>query len=640
MKKEKKVWAVWQAVLGVCTFVYMAGPTYAQQDTTSTVQLDEVVVTATKYAKSISETGKVLTIITRQQLEQSGGKDLSQVLNAQAGIVVNGATSNPGKDKSLFLRGAGSDYTLILLDGVPVTDPSGVGGAYDLRLLPIDDIERIEVLKGSQSTLYGSHAVAGVINIITKKGGGNKPISASGLLSAGSYGTGKVQVGVNGQVNKLDYTAAYTYLTTGGISEAQENSPGDDFDRDGLTQHALNINTGIQATDKLLIRPFVRYTSFDGKYDAGAYTDDKEATYAARLLNTGLSAEYELSKGAITFQYAFDQTDRTYNNTFGKSTFKGLFHHGELFSNYRINKYLEVLAGINLQHLKMPDTTTTVDNPEVQLFSPYASLFIQPVKGLSLELGGRYNHHNRYGSNYTYSINPSYLINNTLKLFVNYSTGFKAPTLYQLYGQFGHNENLRPEHSVSLEGGAQTFLLKNKLNLRAVLFKRDIKDAIQYTYNPGYINLNHQEDYGLEIEPTFQVNKKLSLRAHYTYVTGEITTKVGEQDTTYFNLIRRPKHTVGMNISYQITPALFVSADVKAFSSRIDLFFDPANNYQSRQVDLEPYTLADMYVSYSFFKEKLHAFVQVNNLLNSNYMEIYGFNTQGINMHTGIRFKL
>ncbi|HEY9301277.1 MAG TPA: TonB-dependent receptor, partial [Phormidium sp.] len=382
-----------------------------------------MVVTATKYAKSTSETGKVLTIITSQQLSQSGGKDLSQVLQAQAGIVVNGATSNPGKDKSLFLRGAGGEYTLILLDGVPVTDPSGFGGVFDLRLLPIDDIQRIEILKGSQSTLYGSNAVAGVINIITKKGG-DKPFGVSGLLSGGSYQTGKAQLGVNGHINKVDYTAAYTYLTTKGISEARENIASDDFDKDGLTQQAFNINTGIQASDKLLIRPFIRYSQFEGKYDAGAYTDDKEATYTANLLNSGVSAEYELSKGAINFQYAFDQTNRKYTNAFGETEFKGLFHHGELFANYRINKYLEVLTGINLQQLRMPDTTTTIKNPEVQMISPFASLFIQPIQGFSLELGGRYNHHSRYGSNYTYSINPSYIINNNIKLFVNYSTGF------------------------------------------------------------------------------------------------------------------------------------------------------------------------------------------------------------------------
>src|SRR5205814_1295066 len=116
----------------------------------------------------------VLTVITRQQLERSGGKDLSQVLSEQAGIYIGGANSNPGKDKSIYLRGARVDHTLITIDGVPVYDPSGIGANFDIRNLSIDNIERIEVLKGSQSTLYGSDAIAGVINIITRKASSKK----------------------------------------------------------------------------------------------------------------------------------------------------------------------------------------------------------------------------------------------------------------------------------------------------------------------------------------------------------------------------------------------------------------------------------------------------------------------------------
>ncbi|QHT71065.1 TonB-dependent receptor [Rhodocytophaga rosea] len=639
MKKEKKVWAAWQAVLCVCTLsAGISSPSIAQQDTT-TIQLDEVVITATKFAKASSETGKVLTIVTRELLDQSGGKDLAQVLNAQAGIIVNGANSNPGKDKSVYLRGAASEYTLILLDGVPVSDPSGISGSFDLRLLPIDVIERIEILKGSQSTLYGSDAVAGVINIITKKGA-DKPIGGFGQLSGGSYQTGKVQAGINGKLKKFDYTAGYTYLRTDGISEAKDSTGSADFDKDGFSQHALNVNVGVQATEKLLIRPFLRYTEFDGKYDGGAFTDDTEATYKAKLLNTGLSAEYQLAKGGITFQYALDRTNRNYDNAFGGSAFEGIFNHGELFGNYSIAKNLQVLAGISYQHFNMMDTTATLDNPEVNLVSPYASLFVNNLKGFSLEVGGRYNKHSQYGSNYTYSINPSFLVQKKVKLFVNYSTGFKAPTLYQLYGQYGHNENLKPERSRNLEGGIQTFLLDNTLNIRVVLFDRDIKDAILYTYNPGYINLNRQQDQGIEIEPTFQLNNKLTLRAYYTYVTGKVTTKAGEQDTTYFNLIRRPKHNVGAHIGYQITPSLFISTDFKTFGKRTDLFFDPANNYESKEVNMDAYALWDVYVSYSFFKKKLLAFAQVNNLLNSDYMEAYGFATQGTNVQAGIRVNL
>src|SRR6516164_6525136 len=118
--------------------------------------LDEVIFTASKFPQKQSTTGKVVSVITQQQIERSAGKDLSQVLNEQTGINVNGANSNSGKDKTIFLRGASSNYTLILLDGVPLINPSGVGGTFDLRLIPLGEIDRIEILKGSQSTLYGS----------------------------------------------------------------------------------------------------------------------------------------------------------------------------------------------------------------------------------------------------------------------------------------------------------------------------------------------------------------------------------------------------------------------------------------------------------------------------------------------------
>ena len=153
------------------------------QDSTSL--LNEVVITANKYPTKSSATGKVIKVITREQLEKSGGKDLSQVLIEQAGIMISGANSNPGKDKSIYVRGAKVDYTLITIDGVPVYDPSGVGSNFDIRLLSVDQVDHVEVLMGSQSTLYGSDAMAGVINIITKKADTQKAV-VSGNISYGS----------------------------------------------------------------------------------------------------------------------------------------------------------------------------------------------------------------------------------------------------------------------------------------------------------------------------------------------------------------------------------------------------------------------------------------------------------------------
>ncbi|MGE5107052.1 MAG: TonB-dependent receptor plug domain-containing protein, partial [Sphingobacteriales bacterium] len=383
----------------------------AQQDSTTSKTLEEVVVTATKFAKKISETGKVLIVISKAQLEKSAGKDLSQLLNEQTGLVINGATSNPGKDKSVFLRGAKSEYTLILLDGIPVNDPSGVGGAFDLRLLPIDQVERIEILKGSQSTLYGSDAIAGVINIITKKSGA-KNIGASGTVSYGTYNTFKGSAAVNGTTKKINYSVGYTYFNTTGISEATDKTGAGNFDKDGYKENSLNASLGINATEKFKINPFFRLANYKGNYDEDAFTDGPDK-YTSKLINTGLTSQYKLNNGAVNFSYGYSKTNRNFNSAYGVYDFKGRFHSAELFVNNNLSKYLQLLAGINFQQMKMLDTTATKKDPSITITSPYVSLFLHNLKGWNIELGGRYNNHSKYGSNFTYSFNPSYLINTT-----------------------------------------------------------------------------------------------------------------------------------------------------------------------------------------------------------------------------------
>ena len=603
----------------------------------TTRNLDEVVITATKFPKKQSETGKVVTVITNVQLQQSAGKDLSQLLNEQAGLIINGANSNTGKDKSVFLRGASSKYTLILLDGIPVTDPSGVGGAFDLRLLSIDQVERIEILKGSQSTLYGSDAIAGVINIITKKSG-NKNIGVAGTASYGSYNTFKGNAVVSGSTTKVDYNVGYTYFNTDGISEATDKTGTGNFDKDGYKESSFNATVGIKATDKLKISPFFRLVDYKGNFDYDAFTDGP-AKYTSKFINAGVISQYKLLKGALALQYGHTNTDRNYDGQYGKSIFKGRFDNAELFYNTEIGKYFQVLGGINFQQIKMLDTTASKKDPSITMTSPYVSFYLHNLAGWNIELGGRYNSHSKYGSNFTYSFNPSYLIDNKTKVFFNYSTGFRAPALYDLYGQYGSNENLKPEKSTSIEAGVQTALIKNKIELRVVAFDRKVKDAI--VYGPAFmvINQDKQHDKGFEIEPSFFINKNITIRAFYAFVDGDVTTKVGTKDTTYFNLIRRPKNSVGINIGYQATKGLFVSANLKMFSKRTDLFFDPIT-FASSTVELKSYVLLDIYAEYKLLAGKLKLFADAKNITNSKYTEVYGFNTLGFNINAGISFKL
>jgi vitamin B12 transporter len=634
MKKERKVWAI-----TLIAFWWLApNQTNAQQLQDSVRTLNEVVVTATKFPKSQGETGKVLTVIDEAQLQRSSGKDISQLLNEQVGLIVNGANSNPGKDKSIFLRGAGGQYTLILLDGIPVNDPSGVGGSFDLRLLPVDQVERVEILKGSQSTLYGTDAIAGVINIITKKKG-DKRVSGFGTLSYGSYNTFKGNAGVAGSTEAIDYNLSYTRFQTDGISEAKDETGNGNFDKDGYTQNSFQLNLGIHPTQKFSLRPFIRYTDYDGKYDAGAFADDKTAVYTSKLLNYGLTGQYALAKGKINLQYGRSDTERNYENQYGKYPFKGNFDNVEIFVNHDLSNNFQFVSGINYQALYMADENAVKKNPSLTITSPYASFFIKNINGFSAEFGGRYNNHSVFGSVFTYSINPSYFINKQIKVFANYSTGFKAPTLSELYGQYGANDKLKPQESKSAEGGVQFFSKDKKFDLRATVFSRKIDQAIVYG-NTGYVNLDKQDDYGFEIEPTINVNEKLSIRAFYAFVDGQVTTKTpGNTDTTYHNLIRRPKNSFGVNVGYQVTKDLFVSMNLKTFGDRKDTFFD-TNNFSTKSVDLASYQLLDIYAEYKLASGKLKLFVDAKNLLNQNYAEVYGYNTMRFNLNTGVSFKL
>lgn len=611
------------------------------QDSTKSTSLSEVVITATRFPKKVSETGKVVTVISKQDIERSSGKDLSQLLNDQAGILINGAYSNPGKDKSVYLRGAKSDYTVILINGVPVSDPSGIGGAFDLRMFPIEQIERVEILNGAQSTLYGSDAVAGVINIITKQGG-DRPFQAYGGFSAGSYHTLKTNVGVSGKGEGSSYNIGFTHYESDGLSEATDTTAAKSFDKDGFVQNAFNADFDVRIAKGLHVKPYFRYSYFKGGYDDGAYTDANNH-YVAQLFTTGAQALYTFANGSVTALYDYDEISRNFTDQYGSYPYAGNKKTVELYANYSFGKYIQLLAGIHHNKQKMNDAAADPKNPTAELTSPYVSFFLRDLGGFNIELGGRYNKHSQYGNNFTYSINPSYTINSSVKIFANYATAFKAPSLQALYGPYGANADLKPEKSNTLEGGVQATILSGVLDARATYFKRDIENVI-ISLPPAYVmtNLDKQKDHGFEVEPTIYINKKLTLKLFYTYVDGKVTTTSktdNTKDTTYANLIRRPKHTVGANIGYQVTPQFFISTQLNSYGKREDLYFD-MTTYETKATTLKAYALWNAYAEYAFAKRRVKIFADVKNITNTKFMEVYGYSTIGFNFTAGLNVRL
>ena len=227
-------------------------------------------------------------------------------------------------------------------------------------------------------------------------------------------------------------------------------------------------------------------------------------------------------------------------------------------------------------------------------------------------------------------------------MFANVSSGYKTPSLYQLFSVYG-NKELTPETSLNLEAGAQVFSKDGRSNLRATYFNRRVNDVIAFFFNPAtfrssYINQDKQRDYGIEIDGNLNPTDKIQLRAFYSYVDGKITTKQGGKDTTYFNLLRRPKHTVNIFVGSQITKALYASLNTNTIGQRKDVYFDPAT-FVPQPITLKTYTLVNFYAEYGFLQNRLKLFADLRNIFNETYSDIYGYNTAGFNAYGGIRFR-
>ena len=636
------------------------------QDTAKT--LDEVVVTANKFENKTSATGKVVTVITRQDLERAGGKDLAQLLTEQGGMYLNGAFSNAGKDKSVYLRGAKVDHTLITIDGIPVYDASGIGSNFDIRLIPVESVERIEILRGSQSTLYGSDAIAGVINIITKKGGA-KPVGASGSVSYGSYNTIRAAASLHGGLKKLDYNVGYNYFRTDGISEAEPAAASPAvYERDHFLQKGVQARIGIQAAKGFRIEPYIRYSKIGGDLDQQPFTDELDFSYTAKNLQTGVRNEFLFGNAKLNILYNYNGINRNYTDDstgsrngyyiFNKAAYKAAEHFADAFIVHPFGR-LKLTAGADFRSSRT-DYNAVMVSPSFNPASPF------PVKGTAAqsgdsvhqkqvglysalhfsddhfgaEVGSRFNHHSVYGTNVASNINAFYR-NGRWKFFANISSGYKTPSLYQLYSEYG-NTALKPESAINLEGGLQYFSRNENAAIRATYFYRDVTDVIFFFYNPAtfqsqYINQDKQRDGGVELDAKMRLAKGLDLKLFYAYIDGKITTRTAGKDTTFFNLIRRPKSSAAATVGYNFGRA-YVSLQMSAFGKRSDIYFDPAT-FQQQALTLDPYTLINVYAEYGVLK-KLTLFADLRNVLGERYSEIYGYSTPRFNGYGGLRVQL
>ena len=623
---------------------------FAQKDTLSTKVLDEVVVTANKLEQKQSSTGKVITVITREQIAKSNGKTVAQLLNEQAGITINGALNNAGAVQTVYMRGASAGRTLILMDGIPLNDPSTITTDYDLNLFSINDVERIEVCKGAQSTLYGSDAIAGVVNIITVKKDVQKAFNIKATLSQGNYATSRNNVQVYGKKDKLTYTARFARLSTNGFSSAYDSTGKKNFDNDKYDGTVSNAQLLYQVSPVFSLKTFAMYSQYKAGIDAGVFTDEKDYNINNTSFITGTGFIYKKGGLTINGNYQYSELKRNYLNDslyrtstiYEDNTYFGKSQFVELYAGIRIADGFTLLTGADYRYNSYNQQYFSISS-----FGPYSSefrdtslnqkalyasmIYNSADKKLNIELGGRYNDHSRYGNNSTYTFNPSYAINQNIRIFASASSGFKAPSLYQL----SINNQLDAEKSVNYEGGIS--LQGKNIQTRFVYFNRKINNGIDYNYITfKYFNYVKQVVNGLEWEISAKPADHLNLTANYTFLSSEEITqnRVTTKDTvSYDYLLRRPKHTINLTAAVDLTKGLSVSVTGKYVSKRYDV-----GGYKKADVALDGYFIMGAYADYTL-NEHVKFFADAQNLTSKKFFDVRGFNSIPFIFNTGVTFN-
>lgn len=633
---------------------------YAQEKDKS---LDEVVITASKFPQKQDQSGKVLTVLTDSLLRSQAGRSLLEVLNTQAGLVVVGSGQPLGSVQTPFLRGASAGSSLILVDGVPVFDPSAISNSFDLNLIPLEQIERIEIMKGGQSTLYGSDAIAGVIHIITKKTG-SKPFQVSATLSAGSFDTFRGDATVSGKSTKWKYIAGISQTNSQGFSAADASKSSEPFEKDGYAATTAHGTLTRFVSEKASFYGKFLLSQYQADIDEGAFADDHDFVSNNTNVQIGSGYTYQGKKWDWTAHYLFTQSNRSSINdstfvpinafsSYSEANFASKAHFAEWVSQWRFHPNFTLLSGLDVRQQSMSqdyfsispfgrfdDTPIEFAQASILNTSFFASLNSQELGKFGFEVGGRLNQHSIYNFNTSYTINPYWVIHPQFKAFLSVANSFKNPSLYQIYSAYG-NLDLQPEIAQTYDLGMQFSGKKAKNYIRGVYFRRAMRNVIFFqslSIPPygQYINLNRQQDQGVEIDGQLFI-QNWHFSGNYTFTTGESIEDQGGTEIRTYNLLRRPKHAVNATIGYQISSKWTVGVQGQYFSDRTDRFFN-TNTFASEEVNLPAYFLVNIQAGYTIHT-KMKAFTSIQNVLNTRYTEIYGFTSRPFSIQSGLQMQ-
>lgn len=576
-----------------------------------------MVVTATRQASPVSELLADVSVIEREELDKAGHSTLAQVLSRQAGVEM-ADNGSPGSPVNIYLRGASEKQMVVLLDGVRVGSASK-SAMESWSRIPLAMIERVEVLRGPASALYGSEAVGGVIQLFTRRGEGGAKVFAEGGL--GSYDTQMLSGGVSGAVDGLRYAFGVSSMRTDGISSYRRGTSGYNPDSDGFRDYSMHASLDYKVRPGTEVGTSLFYSDGVHAYDSTTASAD----YRARL-----------AVGSAEGHVRHQMTDRwTTSLRLGRSVDdSSSFRNQALSSLFRTDQvqyqwqndvdvgFGRLLAG--LEHLGQRVSGNT-GYPAGKGERAIESAFV----GWSASHGahrfqanGRHDANSQFGHSNTGALAYGYQLTRAWRANVSYGTAFRAPSLNELYGpsQFGFvaNPNLVPEHARNKEAAVHYEV--PGLHLSLTLFDNRIKDMIP----SGAVTMNNIGHAALT-GGTFAYEGRLG-----SFDAGGSFTHNDPRDEDSGRQLRRRAANYGSVWLGQSLRDWEWRVEVQGSSHRFD---DDANTKR-----MSGYRLANLYGAYRIDRE-WSLFARVNNLFDRDYALADGYSTPGFNTFIGFRYQ-
>jgi len=641
--------------LSLCNALVMsqlaASPACAQQSGSVTdsgdAEMAAITVTANRYETPIDEIGSSITVISAKEIEQRGKTTVLELLRAVPGLDVV-QSGGAGRVTSIFMRGSETRYTMVLLDGLELNDPSTTGGELDFAHLTTDNVERIEILRGPQSTLYGSSAMGGVVNIITKWGKG-KP---TGFISAegGSYYTSQEKAGISGGTDLFNYSLGVSRFDTSGFSAA-DRSYGN-RENDGYGKTSLNTRFGLTPLENLNINLMLNYLQSKSSLDNDGGPNQDDPNNRATSEHISFRAQADLS---LFDDFWIQKLGVSFNNIERKG--KNLFDAAHP-TDMSKDSYHGQTVKIDWQHilnlhktnaltfgLERKDEYASSDYYSESSFGPpYSSVFRDNHASITggyiqdrislwdrwfTTLGVRVDSHSQFDKRATYRFTSAYILKETGTTFKgSYGTGFKAPSLYQLYSPQYGERNLKPEKSVGWDVGFEQNIPTLNATVGATYFDNDFDDMVSFNSLNKYENISKAKTQGAEAFFTLKPLPELTLKASYTY------TKTKDKSTG-LEMLRRPRNKVGLNADYAFLPGGNLNLNLTYIGSR---FGNSYVGWVGTRIKMPSYVLVNLAASYDINKH-VQVFCRIDNLLDKYYEDVWGYGTSRFAGYGGVKLS-